>query len=443
MSNEFPHITCVIDGDQIILDLLRKSLYASGAGLVKCYRDGGAALNTFKVQKDFQLIILDWKLKDMKAIALFQALRADPKNVYLPIIITSGLISKEDFSALREFPCVELLEKPFTKAVLDKAVIKVWKESLWYKENHNQVKKLFNEVLSGDKNAVTKYVDIISSCKKPQPLILAASRHLREVGHNEVAAKLLVDGLNKFKGDPSLMGELGKIHFMNGDLVSAKQCIENALVSNPQNIERLIFAGEVDLNLHEYKEAKEHFEKALALDPNEPYAQTGVKIAAGSHDKLTTELTKSSATKNMAGLLNMLGISLIRDGEYEKGFEQYKLALGLLNTDLETQKIYFNLSLGHLRAKMYSEASEFLEKAIKYGGILAKKSKIYLERVESYKASKAVSGNKVDADDIFGDIDDLELLGGEDDDLDFGSNSYGVDLSGLEDDFFSLPKKKA
>ena len=237
-----------------------------GCDSVRGFSEGRAALNALSDQKDTQFIILDWKLKDVNALAVAQRLRENPQNAFLPILITSGLISKEDFCALGEFPCMGFLEKPFSKANLEAAITKVWKESAWYTVNQNEISKVFNDVTRNGQEKAQFYLKIIASCPKPQPLILAASRYLRENGNIDAAAKLLIDGLITYKNDPSLMGELGKIHFINGDLMSAKQCVEKSLHYRPENIKRLIFAGEVNLNLDNPEEAKKYFNKALRID---------------------------------------------------------------------------------------------------------------------------------------------------------------------------------
>ena len=133
-----PTAVAIIDSDQTMTELVKRGLYKIGISLVKVYSDGNQALQSMKVQKNIGLVLLDWKLKGSKPIAIFQAIRSLPNNVYIPIVVTSGLIAKQDFSVLDQFPCVELLEKPYTKDALEKILRMCWGESLWYEENEKK-----------------------------------------------------------------------------------------------------------------------------------------------------------------------------------------------------------------------------------------------------------------------------------------------------------------
>jgi len=436
-----PTAVAIIDSDQTMTELVKRGLYKIGISLVKVYSDGNQALQSMKVQKNIGLVLLDWKLKGSKPIAIFQAIRSLPNNVYIPIVVTSGLIAKQDFSVLNQFPCVELLEKPYTKDALEKILRKCWGESLWYEENEKKVSKVFSDLKTNGAEKAKAYLDLVSSCQKPQPLILAASRYLREMNQVDAAAKLLDDGLSRFPNDPSLTSEMGKIYFIKGNLKAAKDCIEKSIDISPENIERLIFAGEINLNLDDPDRAREYFDSALEIDRESEEAKVGNNlIGVLAENKLSKSFARDSVPRNLASLLNLVGISKVRSNDYDDGINQYHLALNLVKTTKDKQKILFNLSLGNLRAGNHDEAENFLKEVIKLGGELADRANYHYEKMSSYRLS---SGNneKMHEEEFYDDYFNVDF----DDEL-LGPNSeiggYENDMGELQDEFFSsLPKK--
>ena len=378
-----PQNVIIIDSDTSMLSLLKTNLY--GMGNSKSYFHGGKACAELSFsQRTSGLIILDWKIKDAKSLSVFQIIRSKPKFAFLPVLITSGLLSTQDFSALDEFPCVDYLEKPFTKMNLTNTITRICKDRDWFNENLDKINKMFNGLMESKGDMAAQYLGIIGTCRKPQALIIAASRQLRNRGYIDAASKLVIHGLNLIPNEPSLLGEMAKIHFINGDLVSSKHAVKRSLSYSPDSIERLVFSGEVNLNLNDFDEAQDSFRKVLNLDSENEIAQIGNRIAKSAKaDNISLAVSEGASPRNLAGLLNMVGITKVRSEEYSEGFKQYNIALGLVDQPEDKQKIFFNLSLGNLRSKNFDDAERYLHEVVKLGGKLGKKAEKHVSKLDS------------------------------------------------------------
>lgn len=79
--------------------------------------------------------------------------------------------------------------------------------------------------------------------------------------------------------------ELGIDYFRKGNLAAAKDKIDRAIEQNPRNAKAQAAAGLLYDRLNEPKKSESHFEKALALDPNNPDTLNNYAVVLCKRDK--------------------------------------------------------------------------------------------------------------------------------------------------------------
>jgi len=128
-----------------------------------------------------------------------------------------------------------------------------------------------------------------------------------------------------------------------GDMLEAKKAVQSALIIDGNNIEALRRGGYLHLELEEYEEAKEHYDKILSLDENDDMAhdalantlhKLGDDTASRIHHKKAIELDPEYAPHyfNYANTLYDLGEKL-------EALEMYKRAYALDNDIEEAKKM--------------------------------------------------------------------------------------------------------
>jgi tetratricopeptide (TPR) repeat protein len=209
------------------------------------------------------------------------------------------------------------------------------------------------------------------------------------------------------------MTEMAKVLFQMGDVEKARDVLMISNRISPENVSRLCFLGEVELNLHEPEAARKYFEDALEIDPQDKTAEAGVTVANSVEEHLLN-YSKESIPNNFASLLNIVAITKVRSGKFEDGIGQYMAALAFLRSDLIAAKISFNLGLGFLRWQKPELARQWFEKSSSLSKGKFSRSEGYLAQYSAKKAS--VSGKAVvltPSIDDTGDLFEVSLMEGD------------------------------
>lgn len=105
----------VIDDNQPIRLLIRSLLLDLGVGIVDMADSGRNGWNEYLKNKP-DIIIVDWRMKDIDGIEFTRRVRTDPEShtQYVPIIMTTGFTNKERVFMARDAGVTEFLIKPFT-----------------------------------------------------------------------------------------------------------------------------------------------------------------------------------------------------------------------------------------------------------------------------------------------------------------------------------------
>ena len=85
--------------------------------------------------------------------------------------------------------------------------------------------------------------------------------------------------------------------------------------------------------------------------------------------------------ETFAGILNCIGVNMVRSGQFSDGIEHYNSALVHVNDEGIKAKLSFNLGLGYLRWKKPQQALDWFQRSKTYNPEF-KKAEKYIENLE-------------------------------------------------------------
>ena len=80
--------------------------------------DGSEALPMVTAQGPFDLILTDWNMPQMNGLELLKAIKADPKNAALPVVVVTTEAEKERIVEAVKCGAANYIVKPFTPEIL-------------------------------------------------------------------------------------------------------------------------------------------------------------------------------------------------------------------------------------------------------------------------------------------------------------------------------------
>jgi CheY-like chemotaxis protein len=98
----------IVDDDRATVTLLQTLLEMDGFDVILCPH-GGEVLEKARKQRP-DLVLMDYHLSDTEGLGVLKAIRADPKVIGTPVVMTSGLDVGEECKAEG---ADEFLLKPF------------------------------------------------------------------------------------------------------------------------------------------------------------------------------------------------------------------------------------------------------------------------------------------------------------------------------------------
>ncbi len=106
----------IVDSDQIIQKGVAQYLSHINVGNIKHCADGHEALRLIE-QQQFDLIVLDWRMKNPSGNLIYEKIRASEHHLQTPVILTSGFITKDDVKVVSSEQKTKFIVKPFTEDV--------------------------------------------------------------------------------------------------------------------------------------------------------------------------------------------------------------------------------------------------------------------------------------------------------------------------------------
>jgi CheY-like chemotaxis protein len=372
----------VCDDDETARTLVLNYLKELGVKTVDSFENGELAWEALQ-KKRYALLVLDWKLPGLSGLALFNRIRQKKSYRDTPVVVVSGFVDKNDFRLLQEFPFTSLMEKPFTKTLFFNRLEAVFREADWYLQNAAMIDSLMSAVEHDAKKSESLLKEVLRKAPNPIPLGIVVARALTKRKMLKEAEQVLRGLLERDDASVLAMNELGKVLLRGGDHRGALDALRAAHKVSPQNMQRICLLGEAQLNLQNPEEARAYFEKALEIDGDDKKAQAGVVVAdnLASEGRIDDAKLARQVSTSLASILNTIGITLVRSGQYDRGIEQYRSALAFLHHKDDAARVAFNLGLGLLRWGKTGEALPWFQKSERLSPEGFAKSTRYVKRL--------------------------------------------------------------
>ena len=379
LDPDMPAKILVVDDDRLLNNQMVSLVLENGASKVDVAFDGAAGWELC-LSQEYDFLIIDWKLPILSGLALFNRIRGVERLMGLPILVVSGLVQRMDFRLLQEFPCTKLLEKPFTHAALIRETIKLRSEAIWYAKNTEKIDEIMATV-SADPDGASKVLRRLAAASpNPQPVVLLASRKMREAGHIEQAIVLLKEILELDRGCVPAISELGRCLHLLGRYDEALQFLRRADFLSPANVERLSLMGEVELNNTDASAATSRFNEALKIDKENRRARQGLRVA-GTLSEMMHRPAGMHIKDTFASLMNTMAVNLAHSGEYSSAVAKYEESFHFIAGKDASARVAFNVGLAYLRWGKTRESYDWFVESAKRGKGKFTKAERYVEKL--------------------------------------------------------------
>jgi DNA-binding response OmpR family regulator len=382
-----PESVMVVDNDRAVHSLLKNYLKDYTENDVRCFghaRDASKSIN----QDSYDLIIMDWRLKELTGLGLYNRIRHGSLNHKSPVLVLSGFAYKEDARILRENQATGFVEKPLVKKQFDDAVKQILTTAAEYeaaekyigevtpriREDKTQVLQFISKLMVAPKDAAT-YLNIFG-----QQLLKDRCIYMAELAFQHA---MLKDRKNLMA-----MTELSKIYQRTNRFDKAAQLLKNACHLSPDSIERLCLLGECNLSMANAEEAKRYFKMALSIDEDNIKANAGLTVSQNFIDQPGHQSMQGTGlSSQLASSLNSVAIAYVKDKAIEKAIEQYKAALCFIYDSETLAKVNFNLGMAMLRKGKEAEALNWFQRAKELAGPTFTKPDQYIKTLSQNKTS--------------------------------------------------------
>ncbi|QQK64303.1 chemotaxis protein CheY [Cobetia sp. cqz5-12] len=117
----------VVDDFPTMRRIVRNLLKELGFTNVEEAEDGQQALE-FLNQGSFELVISDWNMPNLDGLEMLRRVRANPATATLPVLMVTAEAKKENIIAAAQTGASGYVVKPFTAAVLEEKLGKVFEK---------------------------------------------------------------------------------------------------------------------------------------------------------------------------------------------------------------------------------------------------------------------------------------------------------------------------
>ncbi len=391
LADEFTKMSVlVIDDDETSLKSCQAVLEDIGFGDLTFTMDGLDAKAKIS-QRKFDVIVLDWKLPGVSGAGLISFLRSLDAYEFVPVMVCSGMLKSKDFSLLEDLHFTCLLEKPFKSSLFQFKLKDLLSQVEVFQQSVADWLTLAKD-FEGKVNQDTwdKYEKLLAQPTKIVPFVMALYRKIKDKISSELKLTYLEKALSHQGEALPLLTEYAKLLLTLDRLSDATEVLKKAQEIAPLNVNRLCLLGNIELQEIDPGQAAQSFKKALQIDPSSETAQAGEELA----DNTARYLTRSDVTQipdNFASLLNAIGISIVKQQNFEEGISHYMSAMKFVDDPMRQAKLAFNLGLGYLRWQKQDDAKQWFEKSFTMSNGQFSKALHYSQKIEENLKTAAKS----------------------------------------------------
>ncbi len=385
--HELPLDILVLDDDHMITNLVSNHRVETNTDKDDVFTNGIDAWQAI-IRHNYGLIIMDWRCKGMSGLCLYNRIRSRAETRKTPVLIlTGGGLQRENFKIIEDRKITMVLEKPFELEVFAKAMETLRSQEMNDLEIIELAVKTIDGAAGDRKKMLSDLILVSVRVSSKFDFFLAAGQYLIHLGDNLMALKLLEAASKIDSENVTLMTELAKVYLRLNRPTDSLKLLNLANKFSPGNIQRLCLMGEAGLDLSDTEKARSYFNEALEIDSENLRAQRGATLA-----KNISEYTAQQGIKPLkeqfASTLNLIGVTLIKNGQLQEGIEQYHCAMAFIHDGPTLARLQFNLGLAYHRQGNKSLAIEWLEESCKSAGGEFPKALQWIQRIRHELSKK-------------------------------------------------------
>jgi tetratricopeptide (TPR) repeat protein len=342
-----------------------------------------------KIQSEnYDLVVLNWDLKDTEALGLYNRIRSIAKYRFLPIIVMSNVIKVREFKLFDEDLSIAAIEKPVQETKFNEVLASLSLSKVMTTEFLPLLSKIVKAAI-----AENSLASLINDLKDSKQILFNSLKICGDAFFSEkdyVNAELAYfSAWNLGDRRLSLTTGLAKTYFLTKKHDQARKLLRMSEVIAPGSIERLGLLGEVELALNNPQEASHAFESVLKIDPASKKAQAGMNIAEKFRN-----FEGGNHGMGFASYLNIVGIGLAQSGKTQDALYYYKSAMLFVHDPESLAKLWFNLGISLMRMGSKQSAQDAFNKSARISDRLSDKVTKYLKNLDTAKAVEEDFGHE-------------------------------------------------
>lgn len=313
-----------------------KSVFAElGADVIVVCDSLESGCEALEVQIPYDVIVTEWKGKDLKGHAFIQHVRHHGHEKQ-PIFIYSSLVKPEDHSLIEEISGVFIIQKPASKKGLKQALTETIERWNSPQEGEESSDKILN-VLGAGKISEALLLDE-SFQKNPKvdrklKDFVSASIAFHE-GRFQDAKELILKNAKISVPNHKEISLLGKTLLRLGDSAAALKFLEQANQMVPGNIDRLCNLADANAGAGKPEKALLLAGEALKIGGDIDIVQstfTKHAVAAGQSEQAAEYLESEETARDMIAFMNNLGIAHAAAQKWTESEKSYIDAIAALD----------------------------------------------------------------------------------------------------------------
>lgn len=418
----------IIDHDQSVLNIVGELFEKFRVPQVKLFDNGPEAYSWIRSNSRPDLIVMEWKLRDLNGPAFIQRLKSD--DITSPVVLVSSLVKPQDMPLLNEMGVAHLINKPINQKEFIMGISWALRQCVHPTEDKTLEQKILHclEVGKFDEAKRFKTVYFASKDISPGRRKYIEALFLYHTDQFLLARDFVIQSI-KLSGQDSLltMNLLGKCLMKLEDYEGALRCFEKAQTLNPANIERICNISDIHVRKGELDEAKEKFEQAHEIDADSELvnrADAKINLANGEIQKARTIMSKLKSIAEIISTMNNRAVTLIKAGRERDGIKEYIKTLQAIPDNKQNFRflVNYNLGLAYVKINQLKSSVNPLKQATGEGSPVNAKASSLLDRVvKSIKNGTKVmlnSSKKAEEDDEF-DFEEESLIQAKNSALEF------------------------
>jgi CheY-like chemotaxis protein/tetratricopeptide (TPR) repeat protein len=410
----------IVDHDEAQQKLIAQHLTEIGADNVQTLSESPTAWDRIQEQ-EYDLIIIDWKLRGLSGLALYSRIRENPPTATTPVIVMSGFVHKEDFRLLGESHYTKYLEKPIKKKDFEEVLKDAMTEAATHDKITMMIGNLIDKMNGDSKKIVTLIEGLLKNIANPFIFVLCAGEHLLNKGDLDNAEKVLRIAQKIDPNNVTVITELSKIYHRTGRSDLAIVMLSKANAMSPDSVERLCLMGEIGLTVQDPERARKYFEATLKIDKDHAKAKAGMVLTDNLKDSKIQPAGKS-VSSGLASSLNIVAVTLVKNSQFDKAISQYQSAMCFVFDPGTLARLQFNLGMAYLKDKKFEQAHKWFKVAAGNATPEFQKPTGVLEKLERFLSKHQKDGGLSDAN-----LADAFIV--ENQDLDAENQMKGMKLS--------------